>query len=109
MLGDLSASAACAQVYRDDDTILSWDLINEPRCERIGCDTDMLAWIEDMAPYVKALDSNHLLTVGALPDAMVRKWTPATWHKEQQCRAIVLRATWIRRPCLLGPCACACL
>ena len=54
------------QVYRDDDTILSWDLINEPRCERIGCDVDMLAWIEEMAPYVKALDGNHLLTVGAL-------------------------------------------
>ena len=53
-------------MYRDDDTILSWDLINEPRCERIGCDVDMLAWIEEMAPYVKALDGNHLLTVGVL-------------------------------------------
>ena len=72
----MEASALCVQVYRDDDTILSWDLINEPRCDRIGCDTDMLAWIEEMAPYVKALDSNHLLTVGALPDAMVRKGRP---------------------------------
>jgi hypothetical protein len=53
------------QTYSNDDTILSWDLINEPRCERIGCDTEMLAWIEEMAPYVKALDGNHLLTVGA--------------------------------------------
>ena len=61
--------ALCAQVYRDDDTILSWDLINEPRCDRIGCDADMLAWIEEMAPYVKALDGNHLLTVGALRTA----------------------------------------
>ena len=71
-----SERSVCVQVYRDDDTILSWDLINEPRCDRIGCDTDMLAWIEEMAPYVKALDSNHLLTVGALPDAMVCTGTP---------------------------------
>jgi len=61
-----NAGRACApQTYSNDDAILSWDLINEPRCERIGCDTEMLAWIEEMAPYVKALDGNHLLTVGA--------------------------------------------
>ena len=82
------------QVYRDDDTILSWDLINEPRCERIGCDVDMLAWIEEMAPYVKALDGNHLLTVGVLapsanPDMAcaesgVCQGTPKRWM-ESSC------------------------
>lgn len=73
------------QVYRDDDTILSWDLINEPRCERIGCDVDMLAWIEEMAPYVKALDGNHLLTVGASAP-------PATLDMAGMCRTGDCRA-----------------
>ena len=81
----VEASALCVQVYRDDDTILSWDLINEPRCERIGCDTDMLAWIEEMAPYVKALDSNHLLTVGAFRDAMGRKGRSCNPAGVQRC------------------------
>ena len=73
------AGELCVQVYRDDDTILSWDLINEPRCERIGCDTDMLAWIEEMAPYIKALDSNHLLTVGELLKPWVTSRRRAVW------------------------------
>jgi endo-1,4-beta-mannosidase len=52
------------QAYRDDPTILSWNLINEPRCDAIGCNTDILNWIEEMAPYLKSVDSNHLVTVG---------------------------------------------
>ncbi|CAL8466100.1 g5636 [Coccomyxa elongata] len=50
--------------YRDDPTILAWNLINEPRCDAIGCNTDMLSWIEEMAPYLKTVDPNHLVTVG---------------------------------------------
>lgn len=50
------------RVYRDDPTIMSWNLINEPRCK--DCSTALQAWIDEMAPYVKSLDPNHLLTVG---------------------------------------------
>ncbi|CAD7701855.1 unnamed protein product [Ostreobium quekettii] len=50
------------RTYRDDPTIMGWNLINEPRCQ--GCPEAVQAWIEEMAPYVKGLDPNHLLTVG---------------------------------------------
>ncbi len=40
-----------------------WNLINEPRCS--GCGTGPLqAWLEEMAPFVKALDGNHLVSIG---------------------------------------------
>ena len=92
----VEASALGVQVYRDDDTILSWDLINEPRCDRIGCDTDMLAWIEEMAPYVKALDSNHLLTVGELSKNTGRESRPCS-----VARVLQGGQRDVRRKCLI--------
>lgn len=59
--------APTMQVYSADPTILSWNLINEPRCKAIGCNKDIQAWVEEMAPYLKGLDPNHLVTVGASP------------------------------------------
>ena len=51
------------RVYADDPTILAYDLINEPRCE--GCPAGTVsAWVNEMAPYVKSLAPNTLLTVG---------------------------------------------
>lgn len=50
------------RVYGEDPTILGWNLMNEPRCQ--DCPKAIQDWIEEMAPYVKSLDSNHLLTVG---------------------------------------------
>ena len=44
--------------YRDDLTIFSWELANEPR--------DYLDdWIDDTAAYIKSLDPNHLVTTGS--------------------------------------------
>ncbi len=41
---------------------MAWDLINEPICN--GCpEGTMASWVKEMGPYVKELDSNHLLTV----------------------------------------------
>lgn len=39
-----------------------WNLINEPRCYQ--CGATQAGWVREMAAYVKALDPNHLLTVG---------------------------------------------
>jgi mannan endo-1,4-beta-mannosidase len=44
--------------YRDDPTIFSWELANEPRNYP---DT----WIDETAAYIKLLDSNHLVTTGS--------------------------------------------
>jgi mannan endo-1,4-beta-mannosidase len=50
-------------LYRDDPTIMSWELANEPR----GIDQvdAMHAWIESTSRYIKSLDRNHLVTTGA--------------------------------------------
>ncbi|CAD5178062.1 unnamed protein product [Musa acuminata subsp. malaccensis] len=51
--------------YKDDPTIMTWDLMNEPRCpsEPSG-QTVTQAWVKEMAAYTKSIDSKHLLQVG---------------------------------------------
>lgn len=44
--------------YRDDPTIFSWELANEPR----GHPKD---WPDEVAGYIKSLDRNHLVTTGS--------------------------------------------
>ena len=48
--------------YSTTPNVFGWNLMNEPRCR--GCDDALQDWIDDMAAYVKAFDSNHMLTVG---------------------------------------------
>uniref|UniRef100_A0A0D9V5K3 mannan endo-1,4-beta-mannosidase n=1 Tax=Leersia perrieri TaxID=77586 RepID=A0A0D9V5K3_9ORYZ len=51
--------------YRDDPTILAWELMNEPRCTSDPSgDTLQQRWMEEMSAYVKSIDKKHLLTVG---------------------------------------------
>ena len=55
------------KVYRDDPTILAWNLINEPRCETWlvwDCGDKLQSWIESESAFVKELDPNHMVTVG---------------------------------------------
>ena len=51
------------KIYRDDPTIMSWQLGNEPR--GINNREDFLDWIEFSAQLIKEIDSNHLVTVGS--------------------------------------------
>jgi mannan endo-1,4-beta-mannosidase len=44
--------------YRDDPTIFSWELANEPRSYPDS-------WIDDTAAYIKSLDPNHMVTTGS--------------------------------------------
>ncbi len=44
--------------YRDDPTIFSWELANEPR-------RFPYKWIDETAAYIKSLDPNHLVTTGS--------------------------------------------
>ncbi|WP_165872147.1 PKD domain-containing protein [Tenacibaculum sp. M341] len=53
--------------YRNDPTILAWELMNEPRYQGFGDDltSDTLrAWVDDMGAFIKNIDSNHLLGTG---------------------------------------------
>ena len=44
--------------YRDDPTIFSWELANEPRGYPVS-------WIAETAAFIKSLDENHMVTTGS--------------------------------------------
>lgn len=63
--------------YRDDPTIMAWELMNEPRC--VGglfgmgdrgpgpgswSDSTITDWVAEMSAYLKSIDPNHLVMVG---------------------------------------------
>ncbi|KAK4394317.1 Mannan endo-1,4-beta-mannosidase 7 [Sesamum angolense] len=51
-------------VYKNDPTIMAWELMNEPRCTSDPSGRTIQAWIMEMASYVKSIDRNHLLEIG---------------------------------------------
>ena len=66
-LSRLTYSIFVMQIYREDPVIVAWNLINEPRCDALGCNKNIQAWVGEMAPYLKSLDPNHLITIGTSP------------------------------------------
>lgn len=50
--------------YKDDPTIMAWELMNEPRCQIDYSGKILNGWVQEMASYVKSIDSNHLLEIG---------------------------------------------
>ena len=58
--------------YKNDPTIMTWELANEPRCLSAGayprspnCTTDtLIAWADEMSTYIKSIDDKHLVSVG---------------------------------------------
>jgi mannan endo-1,4-beta-mannosidase len=58
--------------YKDDPTIMTWELGNEPRCLSAGayprspdCTTETLTrWADELTTYIKGIDRNHLVSVG---------------------------------------------
>ena len=69
--------------YKDDPTIMAWNLINEPRCEQpAGC--GMQEWVEEMSSAVKKADPNHLVTIGAdgfygAASCLADRYNPFLW------------------------------
>jgi mannan endo-1,4-beta-mannosidase len=60
-------------VYKDDPTIMAWELANEMRCSESGpylssaaCNSStILAWVDEMSTFVKSIDRNHLVSFGS--------------------------------------------
>ena len=51
--------------YKDDPTIFSWMIVNEPRAKTYGTNHTMLAnWTANLTAYIKSIDSKHLVTIG---------------------------------------------
>jgi len=49
------------RVYKDEPSILAWELANEPRCANGAV---LIEWVEEMSRWIKQNDPNHLLAVG---------------------------------------------
>ncbi|MED6111947.1 Mannan endo-1,4-beta-mannosidase 7 [Stylosanthes scabra] len=50
--------------YKDDPTIMAWELMNEIRCNSDQSGKTVQSWISEMASYLKSIDGNHLLEAG---------------------------------------------
>ncbi|KAI9141355.1 glycoside hydrolase superfamily [Paraphysoderma sedebokerense] len=57
--------------YKDEPTIMAWELANEPRCRSSryqpspNCKAEIItSWVRDMSKYVKTIDTNHLIALG---------------------------------------------
>ncbi len=57
------------KVYKNDPSIMAWELANEPRPAKEGNATenikDFSKWIDETASYINSLDKNHLITTGS--------------------------------------------
>ena len=51
--------------YKDDKTIMSWEIANEPRIWTVENESRFTDWINNIAAEIKALDKNHLVTTGS--------------------------------------------
>lgn len=49
--------------YREDPTIMAWQLANEP--EGINNVSNYRIWLHETAKFIKTLDSNHLVSIGS--------------------------------------------
>nr|AAN34823.1 endo-beta-mannanase [Daucus carota] len=50
--------------YKDEPTIMAWELMNEPRCEADYSGRTVNGWVQEMASFVKSIDNKHLLEIG---------------------------------------------
>lgn len=95
------------RVYKDDPTILAWDLANEPDIHPRDL---RLAWTTEMSAYVKSIDSAHLLASGSanmvdpFDDLAIPGIDLGTWHGYPDQAGLSPDAfdTLIRRNCVVA-------
>lgn len=72
--------------YRDDPTIMAWELANEPRA--LSHVDSYLAWIATAAQLIKSLDGNHLVTTGSEGDTGMPGYTGTEYLRDHSLSAI---------------------
>ena len=50
--------------YKDDPTIMAWELSNEPRPMDTSATKFYVNWVKSSAALIKSIDPNHLITIG---------------------------------------------
>lgn len=50
--------------YKDDPTIMTWELTNEARCTSDTTGDTLYNWTKEMSEYIKSIDSKHLVALG---------------------------------------------
>jgi len=72
--------------YKDDPTIMAWNLANELRATGQGSEP-MQNWIEQMCGALKDVDPNHLVSIGYEgfygPDSEHKDRNPAEWAENE--------------------------
>jgi mannan endo-1,4-beta-mannosidase len=56
-------NSVTGQLYKDDPTIMSWELANEPR--GVNNKLEYRTWVNETCALIKNLDANHLVTLGS--------------------------------------------
>ena len=65
--------------YTEDPTIMSWELANEPR--GMNFFDDFLRWVKDTSALIKAMDPNHLVTIGLEGDTIDPKYNGINFER----------------------------
>lgn len=66
------------RAYKDEPTIMAWELINEPRLK--DRPTPIITdWVEEMSKFVKQYDPNHLVAVG--DEGFINRPTTDDWTR----------------------------
>uniref|UniRef100_J3M5Y6 mannan endo-1,4-beta-mannosidase n=1 Tax=Oryza brachyantha TaxID=4533 RepID=J3M5Y6_ORYBR len=87
--------------YRDDPTIMAWELMNEPRCFSDPTGDTLQAWIREMAFHVKSVDPAHLLGVGS-EGFYGRSSSPARLQANPNAGAALVGTDFVRNHRVLG-------
>jgi len=53
------------RIYKNDPTIMAWELANEPRPMLQSSFNSFCRWIKNMSQYIRYIDRNHLITIGS--------------------------------------------
>jgi len=53
-----------SRTYKDDPTILAWELANEPKCWADPSGDTLDGWVSEMTAYIKSIDPKHLVSTG---------------------------------------------
>jgi mannan endo-1,4-beta-mannosidase len=72
--------------YRDDPTIMAWELANEPR--GLGNVDGYLAWIATSAELIKSLDHNHLVAIGSEGDTSEPSYSGTEYLRDHSLSVI---------------------